>query len=129
MQFYFNQLKVPVLLIASQVVLTLLISIASLTVYGNQAAISALLAGVVAVVPNITFAWMIFFKSQANTLKKSHQNFLIGGILKFVLTLLLFALVFVLYEIHTNSFFTTYALALMVYWLVILVSNNEKWDE
>ena len=126
MQSYFNQLNAPVLLIASQVVLTLLISVTSLIVLGSQAAISVFLAGIVAVVPNVAFAWMVFCKTNANTLKKSHLNFLIGGFLKFVLTVLLFALVFVTYDVHTVPFFGTYTLVLMVYWLVILVSNNEK---
>lgn len=126
MRFYFNKLKAPVLLIASQVVLALLISVVSLIIFGSHAATSALFAGLVAVVPNLMFALMIFFKSDVNTLNKWHLNFLIGGFLKFVLTVLLFALLFVLYDVHTSLFFVTYTSVLMVNWLVILVSNNEK---
>ena len=98
-----------------QLVNVVLVSVLTLSTYflfGNEYALSILLAGVIAIIPNVLFAHKAFKYAGASASKKVVESFFSGVKLKMALTVLLFALTFKFIVILPLPFFGTYFLVM-----------------
>lgn len=92
---------------------------------GAKAASSALLGGLICVIPNICFGRMVFKHRGARAAKQIVSSFYKGEALKMVLTIILFALVFINYSVAPLAFFLTYIIVQLSHWFVPLVLTNK----
>ena len=82
--------------------------------WGVDAGLSALAGSSVAVLPNFVFAVYAFRYVGASKAKQVFTSFKRGNGLKFLLTILLFALVFKLYSVMLLPFFCSFILVMFV---------------
>jgi ATP synthase protein I len=113
-------------LLALQLTLSVLISAAVLVAYGVDSAISALLGGLVAFIPSALFAKKFFRRQGARAARQIVKNFYIGEFLKIISSILLFTLVFVVYEVVPLAFFLTYIAVVMTHWFAPLILDNKQ---
>jgi ATP synthase protein I len=89
-------------------------------VEGWQWAFSSLLGGATAFLPNIYFGWQV-----SRTASKSARNvvnaFYFGEVGKWLLTIVLFVLVFNIPNIEIFPLLATYMLAISVFWFALLM--------
>jgi len=93
---------------------------------GKQNAISALLGGLVAFIPTVLFAKKMFQYHGARAARQIVKSFYIGEFLKITLSVVLFTLVFKLYEVTPLTFFLTYIAVVMTYWLAPLIIDHKQ---
>jgi ATP synthase protein I len=112
---------------ALQVLITLLIALIAELQSGNKAAISALLGGSIAILPQALFALIYFKYSGARAAKQIINGFYKGEALKIFLSVGLFALVFITYPIAPLAFFITYITVQLTHWLTpwVMVDNKQ----
>lgn len=118
------QLQRPKVLrvVGLQAIVTLLVAVGCYLMTDPVAAYSALLGGVVCFLPNLYFAWESFRHQGAQAAKQIVRSFYKAEAVKFGLTAVLFALVFILVRpLNPISFFLTYAVVQVVHWLAPLV--------
>ena len=96
------------------IVVVLLTSLIIYFVWGTDYAKSALVGGVVAIVPNIVFALKAFKYAGAQSSKKVVESFFSGVKLKMVLTALLFALAFKFLVLLPIPFFVVFCLVMVM---------------
>ncbi len=94
--------------------------------FGAQAASSALLGGVVCIVPNAFFAGKLFKYQGARSAKQIVNSFYKGEALKIALSIILFTLVFVWIKITPLAFFLSYIIILMTHWFAPLIIVNKQ---
>ena len=111
--------KVVKRLIASQVVVTLVLSLL-FTLMSGKAAYSAMLGGLVAIIPNGVFAYRLFARGGAQAANKIVSALYRGEAIKLLITILLLMLVFRFIPVVALAFFATYILALLVFWVFLL---------
>jgi ATP synthase protein I len=86
-------------------------------IWGAFAAQSALFGGVVATLPNLVFALYAFRYAGARQAKLVYTSFKRGNGLKFLLTILLFTLVFKFSQVMALPFFACFILVMFANWL------------
>ena len=116
-------------LIVCQLGVTILLGTIALLFGGRTAAGSALLGGVVCIVPNAYFAGKLFRFHGAGSAKKILNSFYSGEALKIILSIALFTLVFKFFNIIPLIFFAVYIVAQMVFWLSPLIFNDYNGPE
>jgi ATP synthase protein I len=104
-----------------QVVIALLIAVVAAIFSGNRAALSAVLGGLVSAVPNAYFALKFFKHQGARAAKQIVNSFYLGEALKIVISIILFALVFIFFHINPLVFFITYIVVQMMVWFAPLM--------
>ncbi|WP_234802469.1 MULTISPECIES: ATP synthase subunit I [Legionella] len=109
-----------------QLLTSVLISLVLLLIFGKKEAMSALLGGMVAIVPSALFARKLFQYQGARAARQIVKGFYLGEALKIVSSVILFALVFMLFKIAPLAFFFTYIVVLMNYWLAPLIFANKQ---
>nr|WP_256478901.1 ATP synthase subunit I [Legionella sp. 27cVA30] len=112
-------------LIAWQLGITLIIAGFCLLFFGKNSAFSALLGGLVSALPNIYFARKLFKYHGARAAKQIVNSFYKAEALKIVLSVILFALVFIFVNVVPIIFFATYIVAQMVFWFAPLIIDNK----
>ncbi|KTD72421.1 F0F1 ATP synthase subunit I [Legionella tucsonensis] len=95
-------------------------------VHGANAASSALLGGMVCIVPNAYFASKLFQYQGARSAKKIVNSFYKGEALKIVISIFLFTAVFLLFKITPLAFFGSYIMILMTHWFAPLIIVNKQ---
>nr|WP_255666567.1 MULTISPECIES: F0F1 ATP synthase subunit I [unclassified Legionella] len=95
-------------------------------VYNANAASSALLGGMVCIVPNAYFASKLFKYQGARSAKKIVNSFYKGEALKIVISIFLFTAVFLLFKITPLAFFGSYIMILMTHWFAPLIIVNKQ---
>ncbi len=113
-------------LLKTQLLTSILISLLFLLFAGKNEGISAMLGGLIAIVPSILFAKELFRYQGARAAQQIVKNFYLGEALKIFSTAILFTLVFVLYKIAPLAFFSTYIVVLMTYWFAPLFFANKQ---
>lgn len=113
-------------LLILQLITSGLISLVLLIIFDKKAAGSALLGGLVAILPSVLFAKTLFRHQGAGAAKKILKSFYWGEALKIVWSIILFALVFFLVEIVPFAFFITYIGVLMNHWFTPLLFSPRK---
>lgn len=97
-----------------QLIAVLLISLVS-SLISFQAAYSALLGGLIFVVPNALFIYMTFFFVEVGSARKIANSMYIGEAIKFGLTAVLFAIAFTLIKpLNELTLFVTFFVVLMI---------------
>jgi ATP synthase protein I len=95
-------------------------------IYDINAASSALLGGMVCIVPNAYFASKLFKYQGARSAKKIVNSFYKGEALKIVISVFLFTAVFLLFKITPLAFFGAYIMILMTHWFAPLIIVNKQ---
>jgi ATP synthase protein I len=113
-------------LLILQLGLTLLITVLFAAMFGAKVACSALLGGLVCVIPNACFGRMVFKHRGARAAKQIVGSFYKGEALKIVFTMILFALVFINYSVVPLAFFLTYIIVQFSHWFAPLVLANKR---
>lgn len=113
-------------LLKTQILTSALIALLFSLLFGKREGISALLGGLVAIIPSILFAKKMFRYQGARAARQIVKSFYIGEALKILSTAILFTLVFVLYKIAPLAFFFTYIVVLMNYWFAPLIFANKQ---
>lgn len=109
-----------------QLCTTLVFAVLCAVVSGTNAAISALLGGVVCVIPNIYFARKLFKYQGARSAKQIVNSFYKGEAAKILLSVFLFTAVFMWVKITPLAFFTAYIMILMTHWFAPLIIVNKQ---
>ena len=118
-------LKKARLMLSYQLAVTLLSTLAALACVGTIAGLSALLGGLVCVIPNAYFARQLFQHHGAQAAKKIVRGFYKGAAAKLILTMILFALVFKFIHIVPWLFFAVYIAVQLVIWFAPLIFNSK----
>ncbi len=107
-----------------QVIVVLLISILLFLLDNNIAAYSFLLGGIVNVLPNAYFAHNLFKKTGAQATREIVISFYLGEVVKFIITILLFTIIFKFFNTNKLALFLGYIMALFTFWLTTLIKNQ-----
>ncbi len=113
-------------LIGLQALAVLAVSLIFFLAIGTQAGYSALLGGVISIVPNFVFATLAFRNAGASAAKEVLGDFFKGEALKLVLVIVLFWVVFNTLDVLYLPLFVTYALAIVLHWLSPLIFKSKK---
>ncbi|WP_454781542.1 ATP synthase subunit I [Legionella sp. WA2022007384] len=109
-----------------QLSVTLVFAALCALVYGTNAASSALLGGMVCIVPNAYFASKLFRYQGARSARQIVNSFYKGEALKIVISIFLFTAVFLLFKITPLAFFASYIMILMTHWFAPLIIVNKQ---
>lgn len=112
-------------LLLLQLSLTTLAALLALLFISINAALSALLGGLICVLPNAYFARKLFQYQGARAARKIVKSFYQGEALKILLSIALFALVFCFVKIIPWILFTTYIGVQMTIWFAPLFFANK----
>lgn len=116
-------------LLQCQLGLTILLATIAILFLGVMAAISALLGGLVSIVPNAYFARKLFQYQGARAARQIVNGFYKGEAMKLLLTVTLFAVVFKWFNIIPLVFFLVFIMTQMVFWFSPLIFNNQNRPE
>jgi len=94
--------------------------------FNMNAASSALLGGLVCIIPNAYFASKLFKHQGARAAKQIVSSFYKGEALKIFISIFLFTAVFVLCRITPLAFFGSYILILMTHWFAPWIIVNKQ---
>jgi ATP synthase protein I len=94
--------------------------------YGANAASSAVLGGMVCVIPNIYFARKLFEYQGARSARQIVNSFYKGEAIKIFLSIVLFTAVFMWIKITPLAFFAAYIMILITHWFAPLVIVNKQ---
>lgn len=94
--------------------------------FSVKAANSALLGGIICVIPNIYFARKLFKYQGARSAKQIVNSFYKGEAVKIILSVILFTVVFVWVKITPLAFFLAYIMILMTHWFAPLIVVNKQ---
>ncbi|MDR3443365.1 MAG: F0F1 ATP synthase subunit I [Legionella sp.] len=109
-----------------QLIVTLVFAVLCAVAYGANAASSALLGGMVCVIPNAYFARKLFKYQGARSAKQIVNSFYKGEAIKILLSVLLFTAVFIWVKITPLAFFAAYIMILMTHWFAPLIIVNKQ---
>ncbi|WP_237758321.1 F0F1 ATP synthase subunit I [Legionella londiniensis] len=112
-------------LFAWQLGMALLLGMIAAVSFGTKAGLSALLGGLVSVIPNAIFAWKLFQYQGARAARQIVNSFYKGEALKITLSAVLFALVFIFFAVVPLIFFAAFIAAQMVFWFAPLIFDNK----
>lgn len=105
--------------------ITLIIAALCAVIFSINAATSALLGGMVCIIPNAYFANKLFKYHGARAAKQIVNSFYKGEALKIILSIFLFTAVFVLCRITPFAFFASYIVVLMTHWFAPWIIVNK----
>jgi ATP synthase protein I len=105
--------------------ITTIIAALCAMLFNINAGISALLGGMVCIIPNAYFASKLFKYQGARAAKQIVNSFYKGEAFKIVLSIFLFTAVFVLCRITPLAFFASYILVLMTHWFAPWIIVNK----
>lgn len=108
-----------------QIGITLITATLCVVFFNAKAATSALLGGMVCIIPNVYFAYKVFKHQGARAAKQIVNSFYKGEAFKIILSIFLFTAVFVLCKITPLAFFVTYILVLMTHWFAPWIIINK----
>lgn len=108
-----------------QIGITVLASALSVLLISPVAGWSALLGGLVSIVPNAVLAWKLFQYQGARSARQIVNGFYKGEALKISLSAVMFALVFIFFTVKPAVFFTAFIIVQMVFWFAPLIVDNK----
>ena len=109
-----------------QLSLVVLLTVFCAVAFNANSAYSALLGGLVCIIPNAFFAIKLFKYQGARAARQIVNSFYKGEALKIVLSIFLFTLVFIWCKITPLAFFTSYVLVLMTHWFAPWIIVNKR---
>lgn len=119
-------------LLVVQIGTILIFALLCLLVFGVNASSSAVLGGVVCIVPNAYFASRIFKYQGARAAKQIVNSFYKGEALKIIMSMFLFTAVFISFRITPLAFFGGYIAVQITHWfapwLIVHKQNRPESD-
>ena len=112
-------------LLICQLSMTMLIATIAMLFWSATAAKSALLGGLVNIVPTTYFATKLFQYQGARAARQIVNSFYKGEAMKIALTVLLFIVVFKFFNIIPLVFLSVYIAIQMVFWFAPLIFSIE----
>lgn len=112
-------------LIIIQLVISFLCSLVFLFVYGLSGAATALVGGMISVIPNFVFTRYAFRHAGARAVRDVVRSFYAGEAIKMVLTILLFAIAFVTLEGPWPPLFISFGVVTFTYWLIPFINLKQ----
>ena len=109
-----------------QLGITLVLAIVSTMALNIRGGFSALLGGLVCIIPNAYFAVKLFKYQGARAAKQIVNSFYKAEALKIILSIVLFTAVFTLCKITPLAFFASYILVLMTHWFAPWIIVNKQ---
>ena len=109
-----------------QLGITLFLTALCAIVFNIKAASSALLGGLVCIIPNAYFASKLFKHQGAHAAKQIVNSFYKGEAVKIILSIFLFTAVFIFFKITPLAFFISYILVLMTHWFAPWIIVNKQ---
>jgi ATP synthase protein I len=109
-----------------QLGITIFLATLFFLVYSTNAAKSAVLGGLVCIIPNIYFALKVFQHEGARAAKQIVDGFYKGEAFKIIISIFLFTTVFVFFRITPSAFFVTYIMVLMSHWIAPWIIVNKQ---
>ena len=109
-----------------QLSLVLLLAAFCVVKFNAKSAYSALLGGLVGIIPSALFAAKLFKYQGARAARQIVNSFYKGEALKIILSIFLFTLVFVFCKITPLAFFASYVLVLMTHWFAPWIIVNKR---
>lgn len=113
-------------LLKLQCVITGVLAVIWGVIIGQQAAFSALLAGITALLPSILFAKQLFRYQGAKSASRIVKNFYRAEGLKFFSSMILFTLVFILCKITPLVFFISYIVVVISAWFPLAIKDSYR---
>ena len=114
-----KRLRVVKLILFGQFLAMILVGAVGFAQAGNVAGLSALLGGLIAWVPNVYFAIRAFRHRGARLAQKIVRSFYAGAFGKYVLTMAMFAMVFIMVRpLNPLALFIGFILVMAGYWIV-----------
>ena len=110
---------------AMHLTMAVMLAVIYLLVDGQRAAISAILGGLICIVPGLMFAMIFFRFNGVKQAKKIMGAFYFGEMLKIIVAGILFAVTFANYEVNAKAFFISFIMAQAFYWLAPCLLNNK----
>ena len=108
----------------AQSLLIVLISMCLLIFFNEHLATSALLGGLVALLPSLFFIKKLFAHQGARAAKKIVNSFYTGEALKLLSSIVLFILVFTCCSVQPVAFFLTYIAVVVSHWFSPLIIKH-----
>lgn len=108
-----------------QLGIAVIISLFAYVFCNLTAAYSAVMGGLVCVIPSAYFARKLFQYQGARAARKIVNNFYQGEACKIALSVVLFALVFACFKINPVVFFGTYIVTQLVFWFAPVILINK----
>ena len=105
---------------------TAILTIFCALIFNIKTAGSALLGGLVCIIPNAYFAVKLFKHQGAHAAKQIVNSFYKGEAVKIILSMFLFTMVFILCRITPLAFFASYILVLMTHWFAPWIIVNKQ---
>ncbi|KTC84712.1 ATP synthase subunit I [Legionella drozanskii LLAP-1] len=109
-----------------QLLTSVLISLVLLAIFGKKEAMSAVIGGMVAIIPSALFARKLFQYQGARAARQIVKSFYLGEALKIMSSVILFTFVFMWLKIAPLAFFFTYIVVLMNHWFAPLIFANKQ---
>ncbi len=113
-------------LVMLQASVALMITVITYIFSGSQAALSALVGGMTAVIPNLVFVIYAFRFVGASAAKQVTASFYRGESLKLLLTFVLFTLALKSSDIIPATLFLAFIATLITQWLAPIYFNNKN---
>lgn len=108
-----------------QLGVTLILAVLYALMLDTKAASSALLGGMVCIIPNACFAILLFRHQGARAAKQIVNGFYKGEALKIIMSIFLFTAVFGLCRITPIAFFSSYIIVQMTHWFAPWIIVNK----
>tara|TARA_Y100000588_G_C14230544_1_gene915073 strand:+ start:681 stop:1007 length:327 start_codon:yes stop_codon:yes gene_type:complete len=97
-----------------------MIAIASWLIFGVKSGYSSILGGVITIVPNTYLAWRVFRFQGAKSARQIVNGLYKGEAIKFLITLILFAIVFICLSVNALVLFITFMTVQATIWFAPL---------
>lgn len=104
-----------------QVLLVAVLTVIFYVLGDSRAAYSSLLGGLIAAIPTQYFAHRLFRYQGAQAARQIVQSFYIGEAIKWLLTALMFVIVFALINISAPALFISFIVVQILYWVTPLI--------
>ena len=105
--------------VLGQVVVTLVAAAICFAVWGRVAGLSALAGGGISAIASAVLAFFAFRSPAGAAPERVARAFYVGEALKLAVTVALFAVVFVTFEVSFAALFGAYIATLFVYWIAL----------
>jgi len=115
--------QTAVKIFAAQAAITLAAAVAALILADFKAAYSALVGGGINILATLAFALRVFSVRPGATARRMARAFYIGEVIKFAVTVGLFAGVLLWLDVSFLPLFLTYAITMLAFWLVLLIAR------
>jgi len=116
--------RVARIIIAIQLLATLLIAVISLVLSDSRAAYSAVIGGGISALVTFYFASKVFSVRIGSPAAKVARAFYVGEVVKLTLTVLLLSVAFIWLPVSPLPLLLAYMAALMAYWLALPFTFN-----